>query len=242
MIFPVSIPLSSDGSRAQKGFLLSMLSSLRRNSTVKHDVVVVTDDSSVAGIVKNWSARVLMIDGPFVVGRESRLYEWLNTGARAAKTEWILAPTGDDSFFFPGWERLIDEATHDAGAANIWTPGIVETGPGDFRISHDRPADLQITWPEARISEAEILRLVAEHGVDLGVVVERPNDRKVCHWAHTLQRADLFWRAGGFREQPLWPAGHDLALQDKYAELGIEKVCVTGARVGNLKLPVEVAT
>jgi hypothetical protein len=242
-MIPVSVTIVSDRQRRSLGFLDFALSSLRKNSSVEHDVVVVSDDDFGTDL-SQWKPRLVRVEGPFVIpGLGSRLYEWLNRGARAAKTDWILTPAGDDSYFFPGWERLLEPITQAVADRTVWSPAIVETGAGSaFRLSHNRPAELQITLTHGPIRESELLKLAAENCPDLGILKERPHERHHSHWAHTVQHQELFWRAGGFIEMPPWPDAHDLHLHDKYTHMGVTKVCVTGARIGNCKVPVELGT
>ena len=236
----ITVPIVSDCHRLELGFLEFALRTLRENSAVEHEAVVVTDDPSLKDVVDKWRGKLVLVDGPFVIeGRGSRLYEWLNVGARAATTGWVMSPVGDDSYFFRGWERLLEHVDASRASNTIWSPAIIETGGGsEFRLSHDRPSELQITWPHPCISEVSFLRLSAENCPSTGTISERPNERHYSHWAHTVQSSELFWRAGGYIEEPPWPDAHDLHLHDKYTHMGVTKVCVTEAKIGNCKCPV----
>lgn len=242
MIPRVTVPFVSDGRRVALGFLEFALKTLRTNSSVEHDAVVVSDDEGIRELVERYyGARLILVPGPFVIeGRGSRLYEWLNVGAHAAQTEWLLTPVGDDSYFFPNWELLLECVEPSRGNDTIWSPSIIETGGGnEFRISRDRPSELQITWPKPSIPESEFLKIVTENRVSHGRHREPPNQRHHTHWAHTVQHRDLYRLAGSFIEEPPWPDAHDLHLHDKYTHMGVTKVCVTDAWIGNCKCPVE---
>lgn len=238
----VSIPLTSDLARLKRGFLLSCLRSIYRNSQELHDVIVVSQDANepeFQSAIEEWPVRLVHCDGPFHSDLDSRLYEFLNIGARAADTEWLLSPTGDDSFFFPNWECLLEAVTSAKAAREIWVPSILETGSSaDFRVTIGRPTEIRISTPLTSVPVQQLLDWRNTHVVDKGLLTEAPNERKTSHWAHTVQHRDLYWKAGGFREEPRWPDSHDLHLHDDYTKLGVEKICVSRSCIGNCKVPI----
>lgn len=240
----ISIPIVCDLHRLRLGNLTSALDSLFKNSSVEHDVVIVSQDAlepEFRGALVQWPVNIVQVRGAFVLPDNSgnNLYAWLNEGARHAETDWILTPAGDDSYFFPGWEVLIDEIEPQLKDSAIWTPFLFETYPHHFhRVTFDRPAEMRVGWVPPKMLESEVLKFT-EHCTKTGTSVEKPHERTIAHWANTVQHRDLFWRAGGFKEIPPCPESHDLHLHDTYSELGVTKYCVTESRIGNCRVPIE---
>jgi hypothetical protein len=265
----VSLAIVSDRDRARRGFLGFTLESLFRNSSVEHDVVIVSqdgDDQKFRDALARWPVRFVTMPEPFRFDDgATNLYRWLNAGARAAESEWLLGPCGDDSYFFPGWEKLLEavqadcwragraphEVYTDRAAKLIWTPTIVETNPpnaaNELRAHFGRDTELEIEVPHLSlkrphaIEEHQLLEIAGMCG-DAGVFDEDPLTRKRSHWAHTVQHRDLFWAVGGYGETPAWPHPHDLYLHDAYSKRGVVKRVVTGSRIGNLKVRVCAST
>lgn len=245
----ISIPIVSDLGRVRLGFLLSALDSLFKNSRVEHDVVIVSNDGESPEFleaVKPWPVRVVPVSTSYIIERDgrpvgSRLYEYLNIGAKHAMTEWLLTPPGDDSYFFPNWENLLDWVDSSIAEENIWTPTLFETYPHHVPIiSYDRPLEVRVGWTEPRMKESEVLAFAREHcPKSKEVRVEAPNERIIAHWANTLQHVNLYWRVGGFREHPPLPDSHDLHLHDDYSHFGVKKFCVSHAVIGNCRVAIE---
>ncbi len=240
----ISIPIVSDMRRVNCGFLRSALKSLFENSSVEHDVVIVSndgDDPAFIEVVKPWPVRTVHVPGPFVIeGIGNRLYEYLNIGARHAKTEWLLSPAGDDSYFFPNWECLLE---HVSGHTAIWTPYLLETFPHHSHVVETpRQAEVRVGWIEGqKMKESELLKFLGLCQ-DVGLLHEMPHDRTRAHWANTVQHRDTYSLVGGYRETPPYPDSHDLHLHDAYSQLGVKKVCVTGSVIGNCRAPIEVGS
>jgi glycosyltransferase involved in cell wall biosynthesis len=255
MIERVSIPISTAEHRLNSGFLDFCLASLFRNSQRNHEILLVTETpGSVSRYVHDrWSRRGqhsirIIEDQPKqrsfgVIGdlKENPLYQFLNTGVRSAEERWVLTPAGDDSYFPPEWERLLDAVDPARAERAVWTPRYLSVptwdGPpgGTTQVStHERA--LHPEEGEPYVMEAAVIRAVKEWSTG-ETIQEICGDRRMVAWPHTVVHRDLFERVGGYEEDPPYPNSCDLhfgdALRDRFAVIavGVHSACIVNARI-----------
>lgn len=252
MIERVSIPISTCAARRE--FLEVMLHSLKKHSRRSHEVIAVTEDEEASiPVVPGVRMRVVRA-GPLTwrrgpAGGYNPVYQFLNIGALLASEPWILTPAGDDSYFPPDWEHLLNAVEPSEGMGTIWVPRYMATmgppgndaerrkyaGPhggesrGEYRIY---PND-----GEPFIRESTVIH-EAQAWADGSTVRERAGDRHVVSWPHAVIYRELFAEVGGYRTIPPYPDSHDIHLHEAFQARKVTAVGVHRVTVVNSKVPI----
>ena len=245
MIDSVAIPISTAARRLEAGFLGYCLESLFRHSNRTHEVIIVTETlDAVNAFVRDhgWAARVTVLPGD---PKEETVpvYRFMNIGIRAAKTPWSMSPVGDDTYFPPEWEKLLNAVDQDRKDLAIWIPRHMTTSAGGLSGGttqagnaerHVHPDDNSGFIREALLIEAVRTWTNGTYGR----TVEEPCGRSgLVSWPHAVIHRDLFERVGGYIETPPYPDAHDIhfndALRDRFGvtAVGVHSSCIVNARV-----------
>lgn len=247
----ITIPISSCISRLH--FLDTCLTSLIFNSKEQHDIIVVTETfDSFNAYREKWInyPNIRFIPSIPKIPSAIPVYQFYNDGIRQAKEEWVMLCCGDDSYFPPGWERLLDFVDVNE-RKNCYVPLYILAGrlPGEIpeeerRHWTDYGRQYQDTcWSERRlyvnhsfVKESELIDIINKIKGS-GCITERFTERRKAFWAHMIIDKSFFDEAGGFGEDPPYPAARDLDLNDVLEDKGAKKVSVEESVIVNCKMP-----
>ena len=247
MIETVSIPISTCVSRER--FLSMMLSSLARTSTRKHEVILTTEDDErdLISLVDSLSfdrqklrlrvVHATPISDVFGNSGNVPVYQFIAAGILLASEPWVMVPTGDDSYFPPGWETLLDAVDPTKANSEIWVPRYVSIQPGNGP-PNEREVEHGISRP-TEIAESELLQYVERIRRPGQTVRESAGTRTNVSWPHAIMHRGLYSIAGGYQACPPHPASQDLHLNDALRDrFGVTSVGVNGSVIVNARVPV----
>jgi len=245
MIETVSIPISTAERRIKGGFLDFCLASLFKNSNREHEAVIVTETPEAVHEhirARGWTGRRIKVIEADPHGEVVPVYRFLNVGVRAAAEPWVLIPTGDDSYFAPGWEALLNAVDPARAEKAVWAPRFMSVVPrpdGSTAPYAQQSPNERALFPVAgdtMIDEAPLLAAVREWSTG-ETVEEESGKRDKVSWPHSVISRALFERVGGYNETPPYPSWNDLhfgdALRDRFGvvAVGVHSACVVNARV-----------
>ena len=245
MIQSVSIPISTAERRLRAGFLDHCLASLFRHSSRDHEVLLVTETPlPVREFVqaRGWPQRRVRVIEADPHGEAVPVYRFLNVGVRAASEPWVMIPAGDDSYFPPGWEWVLNAVDPARAGKAVWVPRYMSVVPrpsGNVpRFGQQSPNERSVFPAEgdSTIEEPALLEAVREWTT--GEMVEEVcGKRDKVSWPHSIVSRELFERVGGYAEAPPYPSSNDLhfcdALRDRFGvtAVGVHSSCIVNARV-----------
>lgn len=239
MIESISIPISTCVARKQ--FLSMMLSSLSRTSARKHEVILVTEDNErpLWDLVESLAIENvrLRIVHAIPVSPGNPVYQFIAAGVLLASEPWVMVPAGDDTYFPPGWEALLDAVDPLKFNSEIWIPRYVSVQPGEGP-PNEREVEYGISC-STRIPEGELLRYVEKIRRSGQIARESAGTRTSVSWPHAIMHRGLYSMAGGYQACPPHPASQDLHLNDALRDrCGVTAVGVNGSVIVNARVPI----
>lgn len=180
------------------------------------------------------------VDRRYAAGHNP-LYQMLLAGVVLATRPFVCTPAGDDSYFPPGWEALLDAVDPAMSRREVWIPRYVFVEPRTRRDFVDAPECVFPREGDDEIAESALLAEIERRRGFAGVVVREPIDlRSRVMWPHGVMSRELFATVGGYRTLPPYPHAQDLQLHQDLARLGVTSVGVHSSVVVNSKVPVRI--
>lgn len=209
--------------------------------------MLVTEDreEDLAAIVAPWrdKLRIRVVDRARPIhAKHNPVYEFLNIGALVAAEDWILTPAGDDSYFAPGWEWLLNSVDEKEYMTSIWVPRYLAvlpdpSGPRRVRCGEFGLSEFHLILPTETVDEATV-RAEAASFVENTVVRERTGLRHRASWPHAVISRQLFSAAGLFGTSPPFPAAHDIALHNVFHARNTTSVGVNSSVIVNSRIAI----
>ena len=186
--------------------------------------------------VKPFSFESLHLDPRAYPCGYNPVYQFLNVGVSSASEPWVMVPAGDDSYFPPGWETLLEAVDLAGKLREIWVPRYFSVQAGDVKPPVIRPCEYTMISPHP-VSETELLPLI-DGWRSSERVRESAGTRERVSWVHAVIHKDLFDRVGGYRTNPPYSDAHDLHLNDDLRDrfgvtsVGVHTSVIVNARAG----------